>query len=67
MRSRCLGVWTKINLTAEAVRRLMQDRRGVTATEFALIATLITVAAIGAFTLLGTHLSGTFSTVSTKV
>jgi pilus assembly protein Flp/PilA len=67
MSSRCLGVWAKINLTAETVRQLIQDRHGVTATEYALIATLIAVAAIGAFTLLGTHLSSTFSIVATKV
>ncbi len=57
----------KINLIAETVYRLIEDRRGVTAMEYALIAALIAVAAIAAFTLLGTHLSSTFSTVATKV
>jgi pilus assembly protein Flp/PilA len=67
MSSRCLGVWAKINLTARTVHRLIEDRRGVTAIEYALIAALIAVAAIAAFTLLGTHLSSVFSTVGTKV
>ena len=67
MSSRCLGLWSKINLIAETVYRLIEDRRGVTAMEYALIAALIAVAAIAAFTLLGTHLSSTFSTVATKV
>ena len=68
MSSRCLGLWwIKINLTAAIVRRLIKHRRGVTATEYALIAALIAVAAIASFTLLGTRLSSTFSSVATKL
>lgn len=43
---------------------LRNDESGVTAIEYALIAALIAVAAIGAFTLVGTDLSKTFSTVA---
>jgi len=40
---------------------LTKDELGVTAIEYALIAALIAVAAIAAFTLVGTNLSSTFS------
>ena len=45
-------------------RKLVQDKQGVTAIEYALIAALIAVAAIAAFTLVGTNLSTTFSTIA---
>jgi pilus assembly protein Flp/PilA len=46
---------------------LIRDESGVTAIEYALIAALIAVAAIAAFTLVGTNLSTTFSTVAAKL
>jgi pilus assembly protein Flp/PilA len=46
---------------------LIRDESGVTAIEYALIAALIAVAAIAAFTLVGTNLSQTFSTIAGKV
>jgi pilus assembly protein Flp/PilA len=46
---------------------LIRDESGVTAIEYALIAALIAVAAIAAFTLVGTNLSNTFSTVAAKL
>ena len=46
------------------VRRLTEDRRGVTAIEYGLIAALIAIAAIAAMTSLGTSLSNTFSNVA---
>jgi pilus assembly protein Flp/PilA len=49
------------------LQRLLRDRLGVTSLEYALIAALIAVAAIAAFTLVGTHLSTTFSTVGNKL
>jgi pilus assembly protein Flp/PilA len=67
MWSRWLSLWSKINLAAVIVSRLIEDRRGVTAIEYALIAALIAVAAIAAFTLVGTRLSTTFSTVGAKL
>ena len=46
---------------------LVKDESGVTAIEYALIAALIAVAAIAAFTLVGTNLSTTFSTIADKL
>jgi|1186.fasta_scaffold1129883_2 pilus assembly protein Flp/PilA len=46
---------------------LLKDRSGVTAIEYALIAALIAVAAIAAFTLVGTSLSSTFSAVASQL
>ena len=46
---------------------LIRDESGVTAIEYALIAALIAVAAIGAFTLVGSHLSTTFSYVASQL
>ncbi len=46
---------------------LIRDESGVTAIEYALIAALIAVAAIAAFTLVGTQLSSTFSTIASKL
>jgi pilus assembly protein Flp/PilA len=45
----------------------MKDQSGVTAIEYALIAALIAVAAISAFTLVGTNLSSTFSYVASQL
>jgi pilus assembly protein Flp/PilA len=47
-----------------AMFRLIRDRSGVTAIEYALIASLIAVAAIASFSLVGTNLSNTFSNVA---
>jgi pilus assembly protein Flp/PilA len=46
---------------------LINDQSGVTAIEYALIAALIAVAAIAAFTLVGTNLSNTFSYVASQL
>jgi pilus assembly protein Flp/PilA len=47
--------------------RLIRNEDGATAIEYGLIAALIAVAAIGAMTLVGTHLSSTFNCVATKL
>ncbi len=47
--------------------KMVKDQSGVTAIEYALIAALIAVAAIAAFTLVGTNLSTTFSTIAAKL
>jgi pilus assembly protein Flp/PilA len=47
--------------------KLLQNESGVTAIEYALIAALIAVAAIAAFTLVGTNLSTTFSYVASQL
>jgi pilus assembly protein Flp/PilA len=46
---------------------LIKNESGVTAIEYALIAALIAVAAIAAFTLVGTNLSNTFTTIANKL
>jgi pilus assembly protein Flp/PilA len=51
----------------EDIARLATDSRGVTAIEYALIAALIAVAAIAAFSLVGTDLSNTFSSVASQL
>ena len=48
----------------ETVRRLMEETNGVTAIEYGLIAALIAIAAIAAFTSVGTSLSSTFSYIA---
>ena len=46
---------------------LIKDESGVTAIEYGLIAALIAVAAIGMFSLVGTNLSTTFSTIASSI
>jgi pilus assembly protein Flp/PilA len=46
---------------------LLKDEDGATAIEYGLIAALISVAAIGAMTALGTQLSTLFGNVSTNL
>jgi pilus assembly protein Flp/PilA len=47
--------------------RLNNDRRGVTALEYGLIASLIAAAIVTAVALLGTKLTGTFDAIATKI
>jgi len=47
--------------------KLLREEDGATAIEYGLIAALIAVAAIAAFQLVGTNLSGIFNTVATKL
>ena len=47
--------------------RFVRDESGATAIEYGLIAALIAVVVIGAVTAVGTGLSSTFNTVSTKI
>ena len=49
------------------VTLLLKDESGVTAIEYSLIAALIGVAAIGSFTLMGTDISTTFSSIAGKL
>ena len=49
------------------IRKLMRNEKGATAIEYGLIAALIAVAAIGAMSAIGTHLSKTFSNVSNSL
>ena len=47
--------------------RFVRDESGATAIEYGLIAALIAVVIIGALTLVGSNLSGTFNSVATKL
>ncbi len=47
--------------------RYLQDEAGATAIEYGLIAALVSVAAIGALTTMGSSLSAVFGTVSDKL
>ena len=49
------------------LRRLIDDRRGVTAIEYGLIAALIAVAAVVVMRTVGTNLSGVFSQVASSL
>jgi pilus assembly protein Flp/PilA len=48
-------------------KKLIKNVKGATAIEYGLIAALIAVAAIAAFQLVGTNLSGIFNTVATDL
>jgi pilus assembly protein Flp/PilA len=48
-------------------KRLIGNRQGVTALEYALVAALIAVVIIGAVSLLGTDISKVFSTVGSTL
>ena len=47
--------------------RKLDSEKGVTAIEYGILAALIALAIIGAVTLVGTNLSGTFSNIATQV
>jgi pilus assembly protein Flp/PilA len=47
--------------------RFVKDESGATAIEYGLIAALISVVCIGAFTAIGTGLQNTFTSVSDKL
>ncbi len=49
------------------VRRLIQDKTGVTAIEYGLIAALIAVAAVVIMGTVGTNLTSTFSNVASNL
>lgn len=49
------------------LRQLLRDGRGATAIEYALVASLIAIAAIVGFRSLGTNIDNTFQEVKEKV
>jgi pilus assembly protein Flp/PilA len=54
-------------LILSQVRQLRSDRKGVTALEYGLIASLVAIGIITAITALGTSLSGTFTYIAGKL
>jgi pilus assembly protein Flp/PilA len=49
------------------LKRLIEDESGATAVEYGLIVALVSVAAITAYTTLGTNISGMFTGISDKI
>ncbi|MEK6644448.1 MAG: Flp family type IVb pilin [Planctomycetota bacterium] len=49
------------------IKSFIRDDEGATATEYAVMLALIIVIAIGAISALGTKVSGTFSTLESKL
>lgn len=62
-----LGLVEKKGGRSWALRRLINDRIGVTAIEYGLIAALIAVAAVVVMGTVGTNLSSTFNTVASSL
>jgi pilus assembly protein Flp/PilA len=56
-----------VYLAVSALTRIRNDKRAVTAIEYALIAALIAVVIIAAVTALGTGASNTFNSVSSEL
>jgi len=56
-----------MNTLAYLMLRLKADRRGVTALEYGLIASLVAVVLIAGATTLGANLNTTFSTIAAKI
>ena len=51
----------------ETIKRFFKDEEGVTAIEYGLLAALIALVIIGAVALVGTNLSGTFTSIANTV
>ncbi len=51
----------------DILKKIRKDESGATAIEYGLIAALVSVAAIGALTAMGTSLTAMFTTVSTAL
>ena len=62
-----MGTIWNIEAPKAGFKRLGHDEAGATAIEYGLIAALIAVAAIAAFQLIGTNLSGIFNSVATQL
>ena len=63
-----LALYSMLTVYANLIKtNLFKDDAGVTAIEYGLIAALVAVVCIAAWTLLGTHLSTEFNNVATSV
>ena len=56
-----------LSILVSKIARLRDDRRGVTALEYGLIASLVAVAIVTAVTTLGTNLSSEFTYIAGKL
>jgi pilus assembly protein Flp/PilA len=59
-----ITIYFKGGRNMERFKRFIKDEEGVTAIEYALIASLIAVAIIGAVTLVGSDLSAKFTSIA---
>jgi pilus assembly protein Flp/PilA len=55
------------SILVSKIARLRDDRRGVTALEYGLIAALIAVVIVTSVGLVGTAVNNTFTTIATKI
>ena len=55
------------NILASLIQRLKADRRGVTALEYGLLASLVAVVLAAGATTLGTKLSGLFTAIAGSI
>lgn len=60
-------VFTRSPIMKNLFARFVKDESGATAIEYGLIAALVSVAAIGAFTTLGQKISSTVGTVNSSL
>jgi pilus assembly protein Flp/PilA len=65
--ARYLEVFLDRIIGMRALRKIFRDSRGVTALEYALIASLIGIVIISGVTLLGRNIKTVFSTVATSI
>ena len=63
----CGAFFPKLEFRSPIFYSLIEDKCGVTAIEYALIAALIAVAAIAAMQLVGTGLINTFNSIATQL
>ena len=63
----CLARQHQEHTMNKMISRFAKDQSGATAIEYGLIASLISVAIIGAITTIGTKLTSTFGTVSSNL
>ena len=59
--------YVKTILAMRGINLFFEDRRGVTAVEYALIAALIAAAVIAAVSTLGNNVAGVFNALGTKM
>ena len=51
----------------QAIQRLLEDQSGVTSIEYAVIASMLSIAVITTVTLLGSNLSGSFANIGAAI
>ena len=56
-----------MNALIDAARKFAQDEEGITAIEYGLLAAVIAGVVVGAFSSLGTTLTGVFTNIGTKI